>query len=508
MRRILLTISAVLLSILQIDAQVHPSDFGRGVFSIKPGARVSIAQQTIELNTPAREKSALRLGKSSKTTDILVKPLSINTYGGLFFGDTRTTNTYSSNGTVLTELHETFDKQSNSWLPSARTTNEIDAGENITTATDEHYGDGKWSFEQRRIYTYNQMNQVTSVTYQVYWDGAWKNNSRETNIYNESGELTSRLQESFDGVKWQPTQRTTVQFNGFGQIVEELSENYFDGVWTNSYRYIYAYDDQKSLSQSLYEMYENGAWTAKERSTFTADAQGRTNVTINEEMVSGSWVIKDRQTETYDAQGLPLVVLVEVTKDGSVWSKSSRVAYEYSPDAWILSLFTETYSEDVLTYANKCLYTYDFSAKTIRVESFGQSGDQWLPADGMMLAFKLPQVIAFGFGYKMEINYAEFNISAVDDSRQEAPVTYKLEQNYPNPFNPSTTIKYSVSEAGNISLKVFDILGNQVAILADGYRSAGSYEAVFDASGLTSGMYFYRLSANGNTLVRKMTLLK
>jgi hypothetical protein len=85
---------------------------------------------------------------------------------------------------------------------------------------------------------------------------------------------------------------------------------------------------------------------------------------------------------------------------------------------------------------------------------------------------------------------------------------YGLLQNYPNPFNPSTKITYSIPERGNVTLKVFDLLGGEIAELVNGEIEAGSYEINFDASSMTSGVYFYRIQARGFVQTRKMILLK
>lgn len=85
---------------------------------------------------------------------------------------------------------------------------------------------------------------------------------------------------------------------------------------------------------------------------------------------------------------------------------------------------------------------------------------------------------------------------------------FRLYQNYPNPFNPTTTISFSIPEAGNISLKIYDQLGNVVASLAEGRRGAGYYSFVFDARALSSGVYYSRLSLDGNILTGKLALIK
>jgi predicted acyl esterase len=88
------------------------------------------------------------------------------------------------------------------------------------------------------------------------------------------------------------------------------------------------------------------------------------------------------------------------------------------------------------------------------------------------------------------------------------PDKFELAQNYPNPFNPATTINYSIPSAGNISLKIYDIAGREVASLVNGYMESGIHSINFNAQNLSSGIYFYKLSAPGFTEVKKMVLVK
>jgi len=88
------------------------------------------------------------------------------------------------------------------------------------------------------------------------------------------------------------------------------------------------------------------------------------------------------------------------------------------------------------------------------------------------------------------------------------PITYKLEQNYPNPFNPSTTIRFSVPEAGNVKLSVYDITGSELEVLVDKNMSAGVFNANWDASRFASGIYLYKLQAGNFVQVKKMILVK
>ncbi|HPI38084.1 MAG TPA: T9SS type A sorting domain-containing protein [Ignavibacteriaceae bacterium] len=85
---------------------------------------------------------------------------------------------------------------------------------------------------------------------------------------------------------------------------------------------------------------------------------------------------------------------------------------------------------------------------------------------------------------------------------------YKLFQNYPNPFNPVTTITFSIPQDGKVELKVYDVLGNEVATLVNEYREAGSYKVGFNGSTLSSGIYFYTLSAGSFIETKKLAILK
>lgn len=90
----------------------------------------------------------------------------------------------------------------------------------------------------------------------------------------------------------------------------------------------------------------------------------------------------------------------------------------------------------------------------------------------------------------------------------DAPTIFELFQNYPNPFNPSTSIKYSVPEAGNIKLSVYNVVGEEIAVLINGYTAAGSFDVTFDASKLPSGVYLYKLKSANSVQTKKMMLLK
>jgi hypothetical protein len=94
------------------------------------------------------------------------------------------------------------------------------------------------------------------------------------------------------------------------------------------------------------------------------------------------------------------------------------------------------------------------------------------------------------------------------NSNNETASEFSLKQNYPNPFNPSTIIEFAMPENGVVSLTVFDASGREVANLISGYRNKGTYSVEFNASGISSGVYFYKLKTEGFEQTKKMLLVK
>jgi hypothetical protein len=110
-------------------------------------------------------------------------------------------------------------------------------------------------------------------------------------------------------------------------------------------------------------------------------------------------------------------------------------------------------------------------------------------------------------------NWTDFNpenypVSVDENELSGVPTTFNVSQNYPNPFNPSTKIVYKVAEASNVNITVFNVLGREVEVLVDGFKSAGTYELTFNAENLPSGLYLYTFEAGNTRITKKMTLLK
>jgi len=110
-----------------------------------------------------------------------------------------------------------------------------------------------------------------------------------------------------------------------------------------------------------------------------------------------------------------------------------------------------------------------------------------------------------GIVYKRELSEI---ITSVESMSTDLPTNFSVSQNYPNPFNPSTTINFSVPSSEFITLKVFDVLGNETATLVNEEKPAGVYEVEFNALGLSSGIYFYKIQTSSFVETKKMILLR
>jgi hypothetical protein len=143
---------------------------------------------------------------------------------------------------------------------------------------------------------------------------------------------------------------------------------------------------------------------------------------------------------------------------------------------------------------------------------YRHDGSQWVLVD-----FPMPESLRFtSFQSVGEIIYAgsydngiwKYDPTFTDNDEVINPLEYNLSQNYPNPFNPSTTINFQIAASGNVQIKIYDVLGKEVTTLINENKPAGEYQIIFDASSLTSGVYFYRIITTNFSETRKMLLLR
>ena len=213
----------------------------------------------------------------------------------------------------------------------------------------------------------------------------------------------------------------------------------------------------------------------------------------------------------------------------SSWLVTLNGSYTYTPGSAnatplpveLISFTASVNNDEVILYWETATELNNFGFEIHRAVVSGQLTEDWMNigfveghgnsnsaknysyADnsvraGQSYAYRLKQIDFDG----------KFKYSSIVDVEVSAPQVFSLAQNYPNPFNPSTSIEYTVPSNEYVSLKVYDVLGNLVSTLENENKEAGKYSITFDASNLTSGIYFYILSTANYSQAKKMMLVK
>jgi hypothetical protein len=245
-------------------------------------------------------------------------------------------------------------------------------------------------------------------------------------------------------------------------------------------------------------------------------------------VVGGGWgdvkfaainIVKRGNTDTTKLKAPDAVVaLVTPGAEGVIWVASG---FKYVSLGTAGTITANLKAPTAGTYHLRTFYQNVGSAQSIQIkegstvlstESFPGKADQ-TGLDNFSAGFTLT-----AGSHTITLSGANVNLDVIQmlgeqevlgvSGKDVSPYTFALAQNFPNPFNPTTTINYSLGKASNVTLAVYNVLGQRVATLADGYRNAGLQSVVFDANKFASGVYFYRLEAGAFVKTEKMMLLK
>lgn len=177
---------------------------------------------------------------------------------------------------------------------------------------------------------------------------------------------------------------------------------------------------------------------------------------------------------------------------------------------WTTATEVNNYGFEILrkyTPQNESSYAADFSGEESKIGFVQGNGNSNSPKSYMFLDNNPP---SGSVQYRLkQIDFdGKYKYSDIVEVTIEAPANFALEQNYPNPFNPTTSIKYQLSSISNVSLKVYDVIGREIATLVNEQKAPGNYEVKFDGNKYASGIYFYRLQSGSFVKTKKLLLLK
>ena len=240
-------------------------------------------------------------------------------------------------------------------------------------------------------------------------------------------------------------------------MIEELKENWDGSNWVNNWKNTFSYDGNNNRIERFRETWTGSTWENNEKDTYTYD--GNHN---RIELLMQEW-------------------------DGSNWMNLNKYSYTYDVNNNMIEQLLELW--DVSNWVNYYMYTYTYDGNNNMIEQLKENWDSsnWVN------------------------NWKEINsyipLTGVEQLT-DGIKAYSLSNNYPNPFNPSTKISYSINELSFVTLIVYDVLGNEIETIVNEEKPAGSYEIEFNADALTSGIYFYKLTAGSFAETKKMILLK
>ncbi len=216
-------------------------------------------------------------------------------------------------------------------------------------------------------------------------------------------------------------------------------------------------------------------------------------------------------------KGLPYKVVTSFVTSGDYLFAAYKGVYRTTENemSWQLAGLKDFFVEKLSTDQEGNLFAFTSASGTPGKEIYLSTdlGESWNKIDCMLTCDDLVS-IEIDSGYIFAVTKdgvllkGTGKVTSVPSGSVPIPTSFALHQNYPNPFNPTTNIEYRIANSGFVSLKVYDVLGREVATLLNEVRKPGGYQITFDARGLASGVYFYRLTAGGFSQVKKMLLTK
>ncbi len=444
-------------------------------------------------------------------------------------GESRTIYSYSSDGIIIKALVQNLN--GDTWENFSQDSISIDNSGNTLFTSYSLWQNQSWVTQWKYSYTYdsngmieqimfeNTINNILtkvfldtynysgdflqSMTEQKWQDNQWENISTDEYTNDSQGNLLTDTHESFPDSN---RTRETYTYNNESKVLTQLYESW-DGNWINKNRLTNSYDENGNQLTILNEKWTNNSWVGVARVTNTYNSANKI-LTFHTEIydtINSNWINNGLSISTYDINNNLISYISKSWLNGQ-WVDNYYYDYTYDNNNSLLTLTCKQNNNGAVKNVWQQSYKNDSTGQTIQGEYFSWQGSSWVSTDGS-LNFTDGLQRAFGFyASKFTVTYKSSITSAKDN-----PILsdkYSLSQNYPNPFNPSTVISYRLSVGSIVSLKIFDILGREVATLVNENQQTGNYEVTFDASKLSSGIYFYKLQAGFFVETKKMILIK
>lgn len=379
------------------------------------------------------------------------------------------------------------------------------------------------------------------------WNGAWLNDSQELLRYSD-GSLTLTIFQDWNGSEWVNDAQIETRYDEAGNIAELIFRGWENEEWVNSTRQIFTLDDNGNLVHILTQEWENGTWVNLLQTTFTISSEGNIELIVNQFWENGAWTNIAQNILAYDAEqrvvlstiqtwNEDLAVWQNAFRDSTVYNQLMSVTYESIGDTTgMLTLFrrvTITYNDQMLIveelaesnlfgsapFMNEDRVTFSYEQGRL-VEILDQEWDPvrraWInnilvtstyDADGDLIT-ELGQLWDGIIWANVVMNTYIYGDGTLPTStEQEMPGYLTRFDLYPIPSHGQVFVNLEISHPMAINVEIYDLLGRQIAVLADEFVAAGTRQLQWNAQDTPNGMYFVRLKVGDEVRTRMLTVI-
>lgn len=379
----------------------------------------------------------------------------------------------------------------------------------------ESYGNGLEN-KYRNSYVYdNDKNVIESVAQN--WDGLnWTSMSKSFYTYNDQNYLTEYLIQTWDSVIWVNHIRIILDYNGNNDCVKEAHQSWNGTAWIDLQILTYSYNENNNLSVSLWQDWDGLNWINNWKEIYNYDDNNNLVEYLNQEWDSLNWVNYDRYLYKYDNKKNMIESTFQNWEDFS-FKNIARYLYTFDQNDYKTSeVYQGWFLDSTWISTGRRIYKYDSRGNNIKLIDQGKrylNDSTWTDYFTWVTTYDVhnnkTSFVWQNWDGTNWVNYTKSNYINIPPNGIDGNLNnYWLANNYPNPFNSSTTIRYLIPTEEIVTLKVFNILGEESAILINELKPAGVYEISWNPITFSSGVYLYQLKAGDFIKTKKMILLK
>lgn len=410
----------------------------------------------------------------------------------------------SAQGSILNPYEEQLVQQwvSDNWMSTQRNTTTIDTTKWFMTVLAElNHPQLGWTNMSKIEYQFKILDETFGFVQMKMYnfsESEWKLQGQIDYTY-DSNDFVIQVDVQYDfGIGLMPYSKVTFSNNSAGLPLTEIVENFNFATSTleNDSKITYTYNDTnpKDLVTEKESYWNSTQWVDTLQTVYTRNSE-LLPLTKTDQLFTNSTTLENlyRYEYTYDGSGFNVTEENSKYWDNSTnnWIESTKEIYTYTLTEEVNSILSQQYFNNNWSDVWRTTNYYGVDDNITKEFTETYTGTLWMNQSQILYSYTPTNV-----GDK-EIKVNNFTLS----------------NNYPNPFNPTTTIYYELATGGFVTLKVYDILGNEISTLVNKFQPAGNYKTWFEGKNssnkqLASGTYLYRLQSNGNAITKKMILLR